>query len=100
VRSRAVGLDPKIVAGYRELRTQVVIKGDGTEEQFRRIHERVLATSPNFHNITRAIKVAPTLIISNVTEFPTTRNHCVTCGIQIPTLSCRAARLGRRRRRA
>jgi hypothetical protein len=23
----------------------------------------VLATSPNFHNITRAIKVAPTLII-------------------------------------
>jgi hypothetical protein len=54
------GLDPKIVADYRELRTQVVIKGDGTEEQFRRIHEVVLATSPNFHNITRAIKVAPT----------------------------------------
>jgi hypothetical protein len=26
----------------------VVIKGDGTEEQFRRIHELVLATSPNF----------------------------------------------------
>jgi hypothetical protein len=53
------GLDPKIVAGYRELLTQAVIKGDGTEEQFRRIHELLVpATSPNFHNITRAIKVS------------------------------------------
>jgi hypothetical protein len=40
-----------------------VIKGDGTEEQFRRIYDLVLATSPNFYNITRAIQVAPTLII-------------------------------------
>jgi len=41
----------------------VVIKGDGTEAQFQRIHELVLATSPNFYNITRAIRVAPALII-------------------------------------
>jgi hypothetical protein len=41
----------------------VVIKGDGTEEQLRRIHEHVLATSPNFYNITRAVQVTPTLII-------------------------------------
>jgi uncharacterized OsmC-like protein len=57
------GLDPTIAPGYRELRTRVVIKGDGTEEQFRRIYELVLATSPNFYNITRAIQVAPTLTI-------------------------------------
>jgi hypothetical protein len=41
----------------------MVIKGDGTEEQFRQIHERVLATSPNFYNITRAIQVTPILMI-------------------------------------
>ena len=41
----------------------MVIKGDGTEKQFRRTHEFVLATSPNFYNIIRAIHVAPTLII-------------------------------------
>lgn len=57
------GLDPTIAPGYRELYTRVVIKGDRTEEQFRRIHERVLATSPNFYNITRAVQGAPTLII-------------------------------------
>ena len=39
------GLDPAVAAGYRELRSQVMIKGDGTEEK---IHRMVLATSPNF----------------------------------------------------
>ena len=57
------GLDPSVAAGYPELRTSVVIKGDGTEEQFRKIHEMVLATSPNFYNITRAVRVAPELTI-------------------------------------
>ena len=57
------GLDPTVAAGYRELRSSVVIKGDGTEEQFRKIHDMVLATSPNFYNITRAVRVAPELTI-------------------------------------
>jgi hypothetical protein len=39
------GLDSVVAAGYRELRSQVMIKGDGTEEK---IHRMVLATSPNF----------------------------------------------------
>src|SRR5438045_6827997 len=50
------GLDPAVAAGYRELRSSVVIKGDGTEEQFRKIHDMVLATSPNFSNISRAVR--------------------------------------------
>jgi uncharacterized OsmC-like protein len=57
------GLDPSVTPGYRELRTRVVIKGDGTEEQLQKIHELVLATSPNFYNITRAVAVVPALII-------------------------------------
>jgi uncharacterized OsmC-like protein len=57
------GLDPAVAAGYRGLRSRVVVKGDGTKEQFHKIHELVLATSPNFYNVTRAVPVAPTLII-------------------------------------
>ena len=57
------GLDPAVAPGYRELRTRVVIKGDGTEDQLRKIHELVLATSPNFYNVTRAVSVVPSLII-------------------------------------
>ncbi|HJU16638.1 MAG TPA: OsmC family protein [Stellaceae bacterium] len=57
------GLDPTVAAGYRELRSTVVIKGSGTEEQFRKIHDMVLATSPNFYNIARAVRVAPKLTI-------------------------------------
>src|SRR5438477_8143917 len=53
------GLDPQVAAGYRQLRSRVVIKGDGTEEQFPKIHDMALATSPNFHDITRAVQVAP-----------------------------------------
>ena len=57
------GIEPNVAAGYRELHSTVVIKGDGTEEQFRKIHDMVLATSPNFYNITRAVRVAPGLTI-------------------------------------
>ena len=57
------GLDPAVPAGYRELQSRVVISADGSEEQLRKIHEMVLATSPNFHNITRAVRVAPELTI-------------------------------------
>ena len=57
------GLDPAVAAGYRELKSQVMIKGDGTKEQFQKIHQMVLATSPNFYNITRAVRVVPELVI-------------------------------------
>src|SRR5215831_18670571 len=57
------GLDPSVAPGYRELRTTVVIKADGTEEQLRKIHAMVLATSPNFYNVTRPVAVVPSLII-------------------------------------
>ena len=40
-----------------------MIKGDGSEEQFQKIHQMVLATSPNFFNITRAIRVMPELTV-------------------------------------
>jgi len=57
------GLDKTVAAGYRELKSRVVIKGDGSKEQFQKIHQMVLATSPNFFNITRAIRVMPELTV-------------------------------------
>src|SRR5947207_190164 len=42
-----LGLDPDVRPGYEAIRYTVRIKGDGTLEQFREIHETVLKTSPN-----------------------------------------------------
>lgn len=57
------GLDPTVPAGYESLRYTVRIKGDGTEEQFAKIHETVMATSPNFHNVARPVTLKPSLVI-------------------------------------
>lgn len=52
-----LGIAPSVAAGYPELEQEVRIAGSGTEEEFRRLHDIVRATSPNFFNITRAIPV-------------------------------------------
>ena len=57
------GLDTAVPAGYDSLRYTVRIKGDATEEQFARIHEMVMATSPNFYNVSRPIPLKPTLVV-------------------------------------
>ncbi|MFQ3595361.1 MAG: OsmC family protein [Sphingomonadaceae bacterium] len=49
--------------GYDQLRYTVRIAGDGTPEQFREVHEAVMATSPNFHNMARAIAMKADLVI-------------------------------------
>jgi len=58
-----LGIDAAVPAGYESLRYTVRIKGDGTEEQFRAIHENVLATSPNYFNVTRPVRVDATLVV-------------------------------------
>ena len=58
-----LGIDPEVPAGYEELRYTVRIKGDGTDEQFAEIHEAVMATSPNFYNVSRPATLKPTLVI-------------------------------------
>jgi uncharacterized OsmC-like protein len=58
-----LGIDPGVLPGYETLRTTVRIKGNATREQFAEIHQAVMATSPNFHNITRPIDVRPTLVV-------------------------------------
>jgi uncharacterized OsmC-like protein len=57
------GLDPETAPGYRSLRYKVRIKGNGTKEQFAEIHRAVMATSPNFYNLSRPVALEPTLVV-------------------------------------
>lgn len=57
------GLDPNIPPGYESLSYTVHIKGDATEEQFKEIHDAVMATSPNFHNVARPVALKPRLVV-------------------------------------
>jgi uncharacterized OsmC-like protein len=50
-----LGIRRDVPAGYGKLEQVVRISGSGTDEQFAKLHETILATSPNFYNITRAI---------------------------------------------
>lgn len=58
-----LGIDASVLPGYEKLRTTVRIKGNGTKEQFAEIHQAVMATSPNFHNVSRPIDVKPALVV-------------------------------------
>ncbi len=58
-----LGVDPAVNPGYDEVRYTVRIRGDGTPEQFREIHETVMKTSPNFANFARPIRLRPTLVV-------------------------------------
>src|SRR6202045_2326620 len=55
-----LGIDPTVPPGYEKLSYVVRIKGNGTKEQFAEIHEAVMATSPNFYNVSQAVTLKPT----------------------------------------
>jgi uncharacterized OsmC-like protein len=58
-----LGLDPAVPQGYEKLRYTVRIKGNGSKEQFAEIHEAVMATSPNFYNLSRPVALEPVLVV-------------------------------------
>lgn len=58
-----LGLDATIPPGYRELQYTVRLKGNGTPEQFREVHETVMKTSPNFFNLANPIRMRPRLVV-------------------------------------
>jgi hypothetical protein len=55
-------LDPNVSLGYENLRYIVRIKGGGTKEEFAEIHDAMMATSPNFYNVSRPVALKPTLV--------------------------------------
>ena len=58
-----LGIDPAVPPGYDNLSYVVRIRGNGTREQFTEIHKAVMATSPNFHNVSRPVDLKPNLIV-------------------------------------
>src|ERR1700744_4684602 len=54
-----LGMDPGVPPGYEKLSYTVRIKGSGTKEQFVEVHKAVIATSPNFYNLSRAVALKP-----------------------------------------
>ena len=58
-----LGIDPAVAQGYENLTYTVRIKGNGTKEQFAEIHEAVMATSPNFYNLSQPVVLKPVLVI-------------------------------------
>lgn len=56
-----LGVDASVKPGYETIRYTVRIAGNGTPEQFQKIHETVMATSPNRHNIGQPIKLEAAL---------------------------------------
>ncbi|MEW6443023.1 MAG: OsmC family protein [bacterium] len=57
------GLDPNVKPGYSEIQYTVHIKGKGTPEQFRKVHENVCATSPNRFNLANPIRLESKLVV-------------------------------------
>jgi len=58
-----LGLDASVPSGYENLSYTVRIKGSGTKEEFAEIHEAVMATSPNFYNVSRPVTLKPSLVV-------------------------------------
>ena len=58
-----LGIDPTVKPGYDRIRYTVRIKGNGTAEQFREIHETVLKTSPNYFNVTQPVAIDADLVV-------------------------------------
>jgi hypothetical protein len=58
-----LGIDPAVKPGYDTIHYIVSIKGNGTPQQFKKIHETVMRTSPNRFNIANPIKLTSALNI-------------------------------------
>ena len=57
-----LGIDQNVIPGYKELKYKVRLKGNGTQEQYEEVHKTVVATSPNYYNISHAIELNTELI--------------------------------------
>src|SRR5262245_30942968 len=58
-----LGLDESVKPGYDSIQYTVRIKGDGTAEQYRTIHENVRKTSTNYFNIANPVKVNSKVVV-------------------------------------
>jgi len=54
-------IDPSVARGYERLHYTVRLAGDGTQEQYQKMHEVVQRTSPNYYNLTNPIELTSEL---------------------------------------
>ena len=59
-----LGIDASVKAGYDTLHYHVTIAGNGTDEQFQKIHDNVKRLSPNRYNVAMPIHLESSLIIT------------------------------------
>ena len=58
-----LGIAPEVAPGYEQLRYTVHIKGNGTPEQFDKIHRTVMMTSPNYYNVRNPVPLKSRLVV-------------------------------------
>lgn len=58
-----LGLDATLNPGVDEIHYTVKINADATPAELAKLHEHVIRTSPNFHNLARGIAMSPRLEI-------------------------------------
>ena len=58
-----LGIDKAIKPGYDKIRYKIHLKGNGTREIYEEIHKTVMATSPNYWNLSKPIEIIADLII-------------------------------------
>jgi uncharacterized OsmC-like protein len=56
-------VDPQAPIGFKDVKYTIRVKGNGTKEQFEKIHQKVIDFSPNRATIANAITVIPDLVI-------------------------------------
>ncbi len=52
-----LGIDASVPAGYTQINYRIYVKGDGTPQQYAKAHEAMQATSPNYFNLSRPVKL-------------------------------------------
>ena len=56
-------VDREVAPGYQRLHYTVRIAGDGTPEQYQKMHELVQRTSPNYYNMSHPIQLTSELLV-------------------------------------
>lgn len=56
-------IDRSVAPGYKHLHYTVRISGNGTSEQFQKMHEVVQRTSPNYYNMSQPIEMTSELVM-------------------------------------
>ena len=56
-----LGLDASVRPGYDALKTTMTVKGSASADEFRKVFDIAVATSPNVHNIRRPISLTSSI---------------------------------------